>query len=131
MYLRVARKILGDFEGKTAWDVDPEAMLQICSEEANCCFINGDIPTMKILIDEVLSRDIPVVGKFRVYEVQILADLGAANFHGAVNTALSVRRQLGLSSPPNKPASKLTIMYDHMKTQRALKDKSAQDSKPS
>lgn len=127
VYLRVARVILGSFSGKTAWEVDQDSMLQICSMEVNCCFINGDTETMKSLIDEVLMRDIPVGDKFRVYEVKILAAMGAGDFHGAVETALSVRRQLGLPSPANKPAPKLTVMYDYLKTQRALKNKSAQD----
>ena len=127
VYLRVARVILGSFSEKTAWEVDQDSMLQICSMEVNCCFINGDTETMKSLIDEVLMRDIPVGDKFRVYEVKILAAMGAGDFHGAVETALSVRRQLGLPSPANKPAPKLTVMYDYLKTQRALKNKSAQD----
>ena len=48
-------------------------MVMLCSEEANACFVLGDLDQMDSLIDEVLSKDIPIKLKFKANETKILA----------------------------------------------------------
>ena len=102
-------------------------MLQLYSKGANACFISGHLDTMKQLIDEVLSQDIPVVDKFEVYEVKIKAAYALFDNHEAVNTAFEFRRQLGLPTFKNKPVNKLIIIKEFIKTKRALGCMKAED----
>lgn len=120
VYYSTGRKLLGP----NAWDVDGETILQLCSEEANACFVNGDLTTMKMLIDEVLSQDISVEDKFKIYEVKILALNAEPKLSNAIDATIEVRRQLGLPTPANKPASLLVVVREYIKTVRALGKKS-------
>jgi len=126
VYFKAGRKVIGS----DGWDTDQRTMLKLCSEGANACFISGDIDTTHELINEVLHRqDIPVLDKFDVYEVKILAAAGAgAGIYGeAINTAFSFRKQLGLPTIQNKPVGKLMIMKEFIKTKRALGNMTAED----
>ena len=101
VYFKAGRTVLGS----DGWDTDQRTMLKLCSEGANACFISGDIDTTHELINDVLNRqDIPVLDKFDVYEVKILAAAGAgAGIYGeAINTAFSFRKQLGLPTMKNR-----------------------------
>ena len=60
-------------------------MLALCSEGANASYIIGDYDTMNQLIDEVLSMDISVKDKFKVYEVKILALQGVGKHHESIS----------------------------------------------
>ena len=97
--------------GKNAWDIDGDTMLQLCSEEANACFITGDLATMKMLIGDILRQDISIEDKFRAYDVKTLSLNAENNWKEAIDTIIEVRKELGLSTPANKPASVLTIDY--------------------
>jgi len=126
VYFKAGRKVIGS----DGWDTDQRTMLKLCSEGANACFISGDIDTTHELINDVLNRqDIPVLDKFDVYEVKILAAAGAgAGIYGeAINTAFSFRKQLGLPTIKNKPVGKLMIMKEFIKTKRALGNMTAED----
>lgn len=119
-----------DFLGPQGWEEDYMTMLQLCSEGANACFADGDYETMNALVKEVLSKDIPIEAKFQVFEVKVLAAQAAGDIdgvEGSLNTALEVRKQLGLPAPPNKPASKIKILKEFIKTIRMLKGLSAED----
>ena len=122
-YFRVARELMGSL----GWQTEPNKMLLIYCEEANVCFINGDKETMNMLIDEVLLRDIPVVEKFRALEVKLLSLQAAQKFEESITTALQFRRELGLAAPPNKPASKITVLKEYLKTTRTLKGLTADE----
>ena len=67
--------------GEDGWVNDQGMMIKICSEGANACFISNDIDTMHKFIDEVISKDISIDDKFRVFEVKSLALQGEGK-HG-------------------------------------------------
>ena len=90
VYFRAGRELLG----VNAWDDDTNTMVALCSEEANACFVIRDLEQMNSLIDEVLSKDIPIKLKFKANETKILA-LNAA---GKVSF---VDEQCGATSSPN------------------------------
>lgn len=114
--------------GATAWQDDFSTMLKLCSEGANVAYILGDIGEMKVLIDLVLSwGNIPLHAKFRLYEVKILALRSTNEFEESIKLCTNIRQQLGLYTPPNKPASKYQLLKEYSKTLRALKNKSAND----
>ncbi|KAL7537929.1 hypothetical protein ACHAXR_012069 [Thalassiosira sp. AJA248-18] len=107
VYYRTGRELLG----ATAWDDDRATMLQLCSQEANACFL---------LIDEVLSKDIAIEDKYKAYEIKMLAAQAESNFLESVDIGIEVRKQLGLRTPANKPASMLVILKEFFKTSRLL-----------
>ena len=126
VYFKAGRELLGS----NAWEEGEDefnTMLKLCCEEANACYIIGDYDTMNVLIEEVLSKDVPIKDSFKVYEVKILAMKANHQFLDAITTALDVRRQLGLSAPPNKPPSTLTVVKEYIKTNRAVKGRTAEE----
>ena len=122
VYFKAGRELMGP----KGWEADRDVMLKLCGEGANACFISGDLKSMNDLIDEVLSKDIAVVDKFRVFEIKILAAQASGEFSESISMALEVRRQLGLSVPSTKPAM-ITILKEYRKTNRALKNRTAEE----
>lgn len=124
VFYRKGRHLLG----QDAWRQDGNTMLQLCSKEAKACFISGDHHSMTMLIEEVLSREsLSIEDKFSVYETKIRAANASARFEEAINTAIDVRTKLGLPSPKNQPASKLTVIKEYLKTDRLLASRTAED----
>ena len=73
MFFLTGREQLGEH----GWDIDLKTMLKLTSEAANAAYITGDFDNMNVLIDVVLNiQGISVKDKFRVYEVNILAEQG-------------------------------------------------------
>ena len=102
-------------------------MLKLCSEGANSCYICGELDKMQEMIDEVIDQDIPIQDKFCVYEVKVLSSYAAREFDAAIETVFSFRKQLGLPTFKNKSISKLLILKEVMKTNRALSNKTAEE----
>ena len=150
IYFQAARKLMGE----DGWVNDQGMMIKICSEGANASFISNDIDTMHKFIDEVISKDISIDDKFRVFEVKSLALQGEGKHGESLCTylfknlrvlilrftslisnhslafaalCLEVRKQLGLPVFKNKPASTLTIIKELIKTKHALKGMTAED----
>ena len=150
IYFQAARKLMG----KDGWVNDQGMMIKICSEGANASFISNDIDTMHKFIDEVISKDISIDDKFRVFEVKSLALQGEGKHGESLCTylfknlrvlilrftslisnhslafaalCLEVRKQLGLPVFKNKPASTLTVIKELIKTKHALKGMTAED----
>ena len=114
--------------GPNPWEVNFDTMLKLCSEEAKATFITGDFDTMNVHIDEILSKDIPITDKYKAYEVKILyVQEVLQNFQKSLDIAIDVRRQLGMQAPKNKPHSTLKIVYEFLKTNRALGKMTAED----
>lgn len=81
---------------------------------------------MDMLVEELLSKDLPIERVFQAYEVKILAAQAANKFDEAIQVALEVRRQLGFKSIPKKPM-KVTILREFIKTNKAVKGRSAEE----
>ena len=113
--------------GSDGWEVDGETMLKLCSEGAHASYIIDDFDTMNQLIDEVLGRDLSVQEKFRVYEVKMLVEQGLGNYHKSIALGFDVRRQLGLPTLKDRPASMLSIMIGYARTSRALGNRTAEE----
>ena len=65
IYFKAGHELLGS----SGWEKDCTTMLRLCSNYANAAFINSDLETMNLLIDEVLSKEhLSVKDKFKVYE---------------------------------------------------------------
>ena len=123
MHLSVGRTLLGE----SGWEIDRSTMLKLCSEGAHASYMNADFDTMTALIDEVLSKDISVKDKFRVYEVKLLYDHSQGNYDEALSLGLDVRRQLGFPIIHHKPVSTLKVLLRFIKTNRALGNRSAEE----
>ena len=118
------RKLLGN----NGWEVDQDTMLQLKSNEAHARFVIGDNKIMEMLIDDVLTRkDIDTQKKFVAYEVKIISSIIKFDYDMAIDTAMLVRKKLGLRAPANKPNSKLMVAKELFKTNRIMKRYSAED----
>ena len=102
-------------------------MLRLCSEGANASYFTGDFDTMNKLIDEVLQQDISVEDKFRVYEIKMLALQAAGDKHASLSLGINIRQQLGFYTPPNRPASKLSILWGYIMTRYLLGRRTAEE----
>jgi len=123
IYFEKGRKLLDD-----AWDIDSDIMLQLCSNEANARFVIGDNQIMDELINEVLGRkDIDIQDKATAYEAKIISSIVKYDYNMAINTAMHVRRELGLPAPANKSYSKLVVAKELLRTNRILKRYTAED----
>eukprot|EP00985_Skeletonema_marinoi_P028034 scaffold23818_cov167-Skeletonema_marinoi.AAC.8 len=123
VYFQAGRDALGS----RGWEDDYSTMLDLCSDGANACFLTGDLDTMNELIDEVLSKDIDTVEKYRVSEIKVKSLHAVGKVNESIDAALNFRRQLGLPTPQKKPASKFTIAREYMRVKRLLKKKTAED----
>jgi len=123
VYFKAGYKLLGP----SGWGIDQQTMLTLCSQGANACFLSGDLDTMNKLLAEVLSQDISIQDKFVAYEVNCLAIYAAGDFMGAIDTAIDVRRQLGLSTFKNKPVNTLIIIKEFIKTKRTVGSRTAEE----
>ena len=123
VYFEQGRKLLDD-----AWGIDSDIMLQLCSNEAKARFVIGDNQIMDILINQVLGRkDIDIQDKATTYEVKIISSIVKYDYNMAINTAMHVRRELGLQAPANKSYSKLMVAKELLRTNRILKRYTAED----
>ena len=83
---------------------------------------------MNVHINEIMSKDIPITDKFKAYETKILYQQEALqNYQESLDTCIDVRKQLGMKVPENKPQSTLMIIYEYIKTNRALGKKTAEE----
>ena len=83
---------------------------------------------MNVLLDEVLSRpDLTVMEKLRAYEIEIIAHQSADQYHESLTIGLDVLKQLGLPVLKNKPISIVSIIFEYMKTKRALGERTAEE----
>ena len=100
VYFETARELLG---WKNAWGkVDSELLIVLYCKEAQARFVIGDLTTMEILVEEILSKGLPMKDMFEAYELTILAAQAANRFDEAISVALDVRKQLGFKSIPTK-----------------------------
>ena len=124
VYFKAGYELLGS----RGWEIDPTAILKLCSGGANACFIIGDLDTMNSLIAEVMAQDIPVVDKFRVYEVKVQAATAANELNVAIDTGLEFRRELGMPyNLKNKSVNTLVIIKEFIKTNRAVGKMTAEE----
>ena len=123
-YLALGRKQLGP----SGWETDKPLSLQLYCEGASLAYRTGDTSTMDVLLDEVLSRpDLTVMEKFRAYEIKIIAHQSADQYHESLTLGLDVLKQLGLPALKNKPRSVVSIVYEYIKTDRALGKRTAEE----
>ena len=122
VYFQAARELLGS----QGWVIDPELTIRLYSAEAHARFVIGELEIMESLVGEILSKDIPVEDKFQVYETKILEAMSGNRFDEALSTALYVRKQLGFNPIPTR-VTKIKIIIEYMKTNRALKGLTTED----
>ena len=125
VYFEAARGLFGP----SAWmmdDVDSRSLVDLYIKEAQARFVIGHLEVMDTLIEELLSKDLPIEQVFEAYEVKILAAQAANRFDVAISVALDVRKQLGCKSIPTKPGM-ITIIREFKKTSNAVGKRSAED----
>ena len=102
--------------------------VQIYISEAKARFIIGDKDTANELLDELLSRsqNISMMDKFKAFEVKILIAQTRNKFDEAIALALDLWQQLGNKPIPTR-VSKIAILKEYMKVNRAVKGMSSED----
>lgn len=122
VYYETARGLLREMP----WDDERDLMVKLYIAEANARFVVGDLGTVDELVDELLSHDLRMWDRFKAIEVKILTAQAANRFDEAITLALDLRRDLGFKSIPTK-VSKVTILREYVKTNRAIKGRSAEE----
>ena len=122
VYFQAAREILGP----TGWQVDQDLSLCLYSAEAQARFAIGDLKLTGQLIEDLLSKDVPIEDKFLAYVTKMTAASSGNRLQEAVDTGFEVLELLGFIKIPSKP-SKIKILRDYIKTNRALKGLSKED----
>ncbi|EJK59248.1 hypothetical protein THAOC_20557 [Thalassiosira oceanica] len=123
-YLALGRKQIGP----SGWETDRSLTLQLYSEGANLAYRTGDTNTMNILLDEVISRpDLTIMEKFRAYEIRIIARQSSDQFRESLTLGIDVLKQLGLPLLKDKPRSIISIVFEYVKTKRALGTRTAEE----
>ena len=123
VYYEAGRKALGS----KAWERNFTTMLDLCSDGANACYLTGDFESMNELIDEVLSQDIDVIGKYRVTEVKVKSLYAQEKVNESIDVALDFRCQLGLPTLQRKRFSMRTVLGEYIQVMRLLKKMSVEE----
>ena len=131
-YYKAGKKQFNDI---SYWDDDKirPILLELYSEGAHTCYITGEHEVTNEFIDDVLHHGKTVEEKFRVYEVKMMMQQAAGNFHESLSLGLDVRNQLGLSIPSynwatnNKIISTMMILWKYMETSRKLGNRTAEE----
>ncbi|GBE93121.1 trifunctional serine/threonine-protein kinase/ATP-binding protein/sensor histidine kinase [Nostoc cycadae] len=92
-----------------SWETQYELSLALYETAAEAAYLAGEFEQMEQLVDVVLAQAKTLLEKVKVYEVKIQA-CGAKNKAlEAVNTALTVLKQLGVEFPENPSQSNMQL----------------------
>jgi len=104
-YLSFAMKLLP----LDSWMHLYELTLALYEEAAEAAYLSGDLEQMKLLADTVLQKAITVLDRVKVYSILIQAYAGNNQLIEAINTGLTILKQLGIDLPENPTNLELEI----------------------
>ncbi|WP_353571573.1 ATP-binding sensor histidine kinase [Candidatus Albibeggiatoa sp. nov. BB20] len=103
---------------RDSWERQYDMTLALTVESAEAAYLNGEFDLMNELIHEVLTHAQALLDKVKVYEIKIQALVAQNQLALAVDTALFILKQLGISFP-KKPQNYHTWI-DLIRIQRKL-----------
>ncbi|MBD2186337.1 trifunctional serine/threonine-protein kinase/ATP-binding protein/sensor histidine kinase [Aerosakkonema funiforme] len=104
-YLTTGMKLLP----KDSWQNHYDLTLALHEEAAEAAYLCGNFELMNLLFEDVLQQAKTLLDKVKVYEVKLQAYAAQKKFVEAIETALPILEQLGVSFP--KSPSQLDIQY--------------------
>ncbi|MBD0266295.1 MAG: serine/threonine protein kinase, partial [Tolypothrix sp. Co-bin9] len=104
-YLSTGIELLTD----DSWERKYELALGLYETAAEAAYLAGDFEQTEQFAEVVLTRAKTLLEKVKVYEVKIQADGAQNQALKAVNTALTVLKQLGLEFPENPSQSDVQL----------------------
>ncbi|MCP4129869.1 MAG: AAA family ATPase [bacterium] len=110
---------------KDCWEKEYDLALSLYTEAAETACFFGDIEQMLSLSETVITRVRSVTDSIRVYKSRINAYTAQEDFKNAISTGVCILRSLGMKIPENP--SKITILWELLKTKLVLAGKSPED----
>ena len=102
-YLKIARQLLS----ADSWQTDYELTLKIYTEAAEIACLQGHFVQLESLAAIVLERGKTLLDTVKIYEIQIQAQIAQNLNRQAIETALPILEQLGISFSLNPTATKI------------------------
>jgi PAS domain S-box-containing protein len=113
------------FLEKRAWQLEYKLAYSLYVESAEAACLDGDFTEMEQYSTIVLENAFSLLDKVRIYEVIIMGHVARDNIRGAVNSALEILAQMGVTFP--KRPGRIHIILGLIKTKIALYGKDVQD----
>ncbi|MCP4129747.1 MAG: AAA family ATPase [bacterium] len=101
------------------WKHSYDLSLSLHLEAAESAYLFADFQRMKQLAEEILVNAKTLLDKIKIYEIQIQGHIARNQMLEAINMALPVLRQLGVSLPPMP--NKAHIIFGLLKTRFLLR----------
>lgn len=92
-----------------AWHEQPELTLGLHEEAAELALLDGQLPLMTQLCDEILAQDGPALQRVTAYELRIRGLKSEKQFSAAVDTALDILDELGVRFPRNPSSLRVAL----------------------
>jgi predicted ATPase/signal transduction histidine kinase len=108
-----------------SWDVQYELTLSLYIEATETVYLIGNFQEMDQLAEVVLTHTLSILDQVKVYEVKIQALIARKKLNEAIDTALNILHQLGISFPRNP--TKVNVLIAFIKTKSALIGKQIKD----
>jgi PAS domain S-box-containing protein len=107
-YLAVGRAWLA----ASSWQTNYELTLALYTETTEVSYLCADFEQVEYWVGIVLQQAKTVLDTVEVYEVKIQTDIAQNQFLKAINTALQVLQQLGISFPETPSQSDIQLELD-------------------
>ncbi|HEY9607580.1 MAG TPA: AAA family ATPase [Allocoleopsis sp.] len=107
-YLATGREWLA----ASSWQTDYELTLELYVETTEVAYLCGDFDQVESWVSIVLEEAKVVLDTVKVYEVKIQTDIAQSQLLEAINTALQVLQQLGVSFPEKPSQSDIRLELD-------------------
>ncbi len=107
-YLQVGLELLVE----NHWQQQYELSLELYQEAAESAYLNTDFAEMERLIEIVKQKSNNLLDQIKAYELQIESEMSRLNMQSAIDIALVVLKQLGISLPAN-PSQEMILEKQH------------------
>ncbi|MEM9139008.1 MAG: AAA family ATPase, partial [Pseudomonadota bacterium] len=120
-YLGVAEEMLGP-EG---WSLDPSLMFDVTLQKAEGAYLQSHDARASAITKDLLSRDLPMLNRVRVLELQVLIQCSKLNYRGALRVGHQALALLGQRLPKSPGAG--TVMLSLLRTKLLLRGQKPND----
>ncbi|HAI69244.1 MAG TPA: serine/threonine protein kinase, partial [Gammaproteobacteria bacterium] len=107
-YLQVGLELLVE----NHWQQQYELSLELYLEAAESAYLNTDFAEMERSIEIVKQKANNLLDQIKAYELQIESEMSRLNMQSAIDIALVVLKQLGISLPSN-PSQEMILEKQH------------------
>lgn len=107
-YLATGRKWLG----RSSWQIDYDLTLELYVHTTEVAYLCGDFEDVERWVAIVLQEVKAVLDSVKIYDIKIQTDIAQNQLLEAIDTALQVLQQLGISFPEQPSQSDIQLELD-------------------